>query len=134
MNGVIITEKNFPFVASKLIKFFNGADLVNWHTFDCGMKKRIPTDFVLCGKHRERVKGIYRYRNVRASVGEVGKSRFVRIRLDFSNGFCIYIGDVVKFCGNRIQIRKAFADESYKWLYETYQIFDPNGGFKTVRP
>ena len=57
MNGIVITEKNFRSVAGRIVKFFKGADMIQWHSFDCGMKRHIPTDFVMnIGEEKRRVK------------------------------------------------------------------------------
>lgn len=56
MNGIVITEKNFRSVAGRIVKFFKGADMIQWHSFDCGMKRHIPTDFVMnIGEEKRRV-------------------------------------------------------------------------------
>lgn len=137
MNGIIITEKNFSNVAARVVKFFNGADIVQWHSFDCGMKRHIPTDFVMdIGEERgRRINCTRRYTNVSAKIGEfMNGDRCVRIRFNEDCAACIKVGDVVKFCGNRIQLRTKFINSNFKWLYETYQLWDENGGFKDIKP
>lgn len=136
MNGIVITEKNFNMVASRLIKFFDGADIIQWHSFDCGMKRHIPTDFIFINtidgikKHRS----VYRYPSVSAKIKEYAGRKYVVIRLNNDCGLCYKVGDVVKFCGNRIQTRTKFLGIDFKWCYETYQLWDGNGGFKDVQP
>jgi len=132
MNGTIITEKNFNHVASRLIKFFNGADVVYWHSFDCGMKRHIPTDFVYQGK--ERMRCVYRYPHVSCELGDLDRRKFVRLQLNNDCGACLKVGDVVKFCGNRVQIRTEFIGSHFKWCYDTFQLWDSNGGFKDIQP
>lgn len=104
MNGIIITEKNFNSVAARMIKFFNGADIIQRHSFDCGMKRHIPTDFITNfreekGKH---IRCVYRYPCVSAKIGESVGRKYIAIRLNDDCGWCYEIGDVIKFCGNRI--------------------------------
>lgn len=136
MNGIVITEKNFNYVASRMVKFFNGADVINWHSFDCGMKRHIPTDFIsnygsAKGKH---IRCVYRYNHVSAKVGESSGRKYIAIRLNNDCKWYYEIGDVVKFCGNRIQTRTKFLGNDFVWCYDTYQLWDSNGGFKNVAP
>lgn len=53
MNGIVITEKNFNSVAARMVKFFNGADIIQWHSFDCGMKQHILLILFLILKSKE---------------------------------------------------------------------------------
>ncbi len=136
MNGIVITEKNFNSVAARMVKFFNGADIIQWHSFDCGMKRHIPTDFISNseierGKH---IRCVYRYPCVSAKVGESAGRKYIAIRLNNDCGWCYEIGDVVKFCGNRIQTRTKFIGSGFEWCYDTYQLWDENGGFKDIQP
>lgn len=136
MNGIIITEKNFDSVAARLVKFFDGADIIQWHSFDCGMKRHIPTDFIM-NSHIEGIKRhrcVYRYPCVSAKIGESAGRKYVAIRLNSDCGWCYEVGDVVKFCGNRVQTRTKFLGGDFKWCYDTYQLWDANGGFKDVQP
>lgn len=136
MNGIVITEKNFNSVAARMVKFFNSADIIQWHSFDCGMKQHIPTDFITNseierGKH---IRCVYRYPCVSAKVGESAGRKYIAIRLNNDCGWCYEIGDVVKFCGNRIQTRTKFIGSGFEWCYDTYQLWDENGGFKDIQP
>lgn len=136
MNGIVITKKNFNSVASRMIKFFNGADIIQWHSFDCGMKRHIPTDFISDvgeekGKH---IRCVYRYPCVSAKVSEFAGRKYIAIRLNNDCSLCCKIGDVIKFCGNRVQIRTKFFVDGFEWCYETYQLWDKNGGFKNIQP
>lgn len=73
MNGVIITEKNFNRIAADMIKFFDGADVIEWHSFDCGMKRHIPTEFSI--GNQQRMRCVLRYKDVTARVKDSrGKS------------------------------------------------------------
>lgn len=136
MNGIIITEQNFNSVASRMIKFFNGADIVQWHSFDCGMKRHIPTDFISNSKieRGNHIRCVYRYSCVSAKIGKSAGRKYIAIRLNNDCGWCYEIGDVVKFCGNRIQTRTAFLGSGFEWCYDTYQLWDKNGGFKDIHP
>lgn len=61
--------------------------------------------------------------------------RCIRIRFNEDCAACIKVGDIVKFCGNRIQLRTKFIGiYRNKYLYETYQLWDENGGFKDIKP
>lgn len=139
MNGIVITKRNFDLVASRMIKFFDGSDVIQWHSFDCGMKRHIPTDFISNfgeekGKH---IRCVYRYPCVSAWVGESAGRKYIAIRLNNDCGWSYEIGDVVKFCGNRIQTRTKFlgiGENSPKWCYDTYQLWDKSGGFKDIKP
>lgn len=136
MNGIVITEKNFNRVAARMVKFFDGADIIQWHSFDCGMKRHIPTDFITNfreekGKH---IRCVYRYSCVSAKVGESAGRKYIAIRLNNDCGWCYEVGDVIKFCGNRIQTRTKFFGDSFEWCYDTYQLWDANGGFKDIQP
>lgn len=138
MNGIVITEKNFSNVAARIVKFFNGADIVQWHSFDCGMKRHIPTDFIskdaLTSKY-VRFNCTRRYQNVSAVIGEsIDGGKLIRIRLNKNDAVCLKIGDVVKFCGNRIHLKTPFILSDFKYLYEAFQILDSNGGFKDLEP
>ena len=120
----------FPHVS--IIKFFDRADIVKWHSSDCGMKRHIPTDFV-SSVDRERRRCVYRYPHVTAKVEEFSGENYIRVRLSRHSACCLKIGDVVQFCGNRVQIRQRFCTD-FQWYYATYQRWDANGGFKDVRP
>lgn len=134
MNGIIVSEKNFDSVASRLVKFFDGADIINWHSFDCGMKRRIPTDFIQNhnGKNKK-YRCVYRYPRVLAKVENRFGRKMIAVRLNGDCAFCVKIGDVVKFCGNRIQMRLPHFT-NFKWCYDVFQLWDANGGFKDVKP
>ena len=136
MNGIIITEKNFNSVASRMIKFFDGADIIQWHSFDCGMKRHIPTDFIsdFGEEKRKHIKCVRRYPCVSAKVGELDGRKYIAIRLNKDCGWCYEVGDVIKFCGNRVQTRTNFLGSSFQWCYTTYQLWDENGGFKNISP
>ena len=100
------------------------------------MKQHIPTDFISNseierGKH---IRCVYRYPCVSAKVGESAGRKYIAIRLNNDCGWCYEIGDVVKFCGNRIQTRTKFIGSGFEWCYDTYQLWDENGGFKDIQP
>lgn len=136
MNGVIITEKNFDSVASRMIKFFDGADIIQWHSFDCGMKRHIPTDFVMnIGRNEgKRFRCVYRYPHVSAKVVKSAEAKYIAIRLNSGCGWRYQIGDIIKFCGDRIQTRTKFLAGNFKWCYDVYQRWSKNGGFGDMRP
>lgn len=142
INGIIITEKNFHSIAGRLVKFFNGKDIIQWHSFNCGMKRHIPTDFIMDigtdeEKKEERVKCVYRYSCVSASksISPVDGTPIIIIRLIKGSACVIRLGDVVRFCGNRVQLKQEFiGDPKYKWIYTTYQLWDENGGLKDIKP
>lgn len=135
MNGIIITEKNFNSIASRLVSFFDKADIINWHSFDCGMKRHIPTDFISYFEmEKTKHRCVYRYHRVSAKVGESDGRKYIAIRLNNGCGLCYKIGDVIKFCGNRIQTRTKFTGGSFEWCYDTFQLWDENGGFKDIQP
>ena len=140
MNGIVITEKNFRSVAGRIVKFFKGADVIQWHSFDCGMKRHIPTDFVMnIGEEKRRVKCIYRYpcTSAFACISPTNGEPIIRIYLIEGSACVLKLGDVVKFCGNRVQVKTKFIGGEYggfQWLYDTYQLWDKNGGFKNIKP
>ena len=83
MNGIVITEKNFNSVAARMIKFFNGADIIQWHSFDCGMKRHIPTDFICdFGDGKKKHRCVYRYPCVSAKIGESAGRKYIAIRFN----------------------------------------------------
>lgn len=119
MNGYVVTTKNFLWIKSKLVKFFDKNDLVAWHNFNGGMKrKHIPPykvdDHII----------IYRYKYVQikpqTSLDLILYSPYhMTILLDYDNGITIRLGDVVKFYGNRVHIRTV--DPRGKYLYSVFQ-------------
>lgn len=133
MNGIVITEENFNWIASKLIKFFNKQDIVSWHSFDCGMGKRVPTKFQFKDK-KAKHKIVHHYPYSHTTIRVFSGQKWVRIVLNsHSESYCT-IGDKVKFCGNRVQIQSKFTLCGFHYIYKTYQRWDANGGFKDVKP
>ena len=103
------------------------------------MKRHIPTDFIMKignDNERKRVKCIYRYPCTSAEVctGIISNEPFIRINLIEGSACALGLGDVIKFCGNRVQLRTKFIGSDSQWLYETYQLWDKNGGFKDIKP
>lgn len=138
-----ITEENFDWIASRLVKFFNGKDIVYWHNFDCGSKRHIQSDFnmssgILTPEHR--VRPVYLYFEVkcraikRVPIMEGAPPRkFIRVTLNRECGDVIYVGHKVGFAGNRIHVKSKSIVSDYKFQYDVYQIWDPNGGFKDLK-
>lgn len=146
MKMIKITEKNFMSVAGRVKKFFDHRDIVTWHNFNCGGKRHIQGDFKLnCRDYfkmcrSKKVKPIFRYHDVHAEIVPDGsiyrKEPFIRVNLDPDNGLLIQIGQSVAFCGNRIIVISdcgSYRNPGDK-LYEVYQLWDNNGGFRYLSP
>ena len=136
MNGTIITNQNITTIAGQVKHFFKHDDIIIWHSFNTGMKRRIPTDFKNTFKSRaghepDRLKCVRRYAHVTAELDK--DMNLIRIRLNGENSIALHPGDVIKFAGNRIQIRTEHLGQA-EYLYETLQHWDPNGGFRNIEP
>lgn len=132
MNKVIITESNYKQVFGRLKKFFNHDDLMTWHQFDCGMKKRIG--------HTIRFDGIAKlsipphtanvmHRIYRSKHHVSDTKFFFEYSTDndyyydeFENVSVISLGDEVWFIGNRVIIKRKAYFTNHRYLYMCYQI------------
>ena len=136
MNGIVITDRNIEWIASRMKKFFRQHEIVGWHSFDCGgrcMKKRIPTYFY--DKHG-RYKTVRRFRHVDVGVMHYklyGRDiPYIYISSPTITHGSLYLGDVIKFSGNRIQCRTNWHTSHRNYRYRTYQIWDSHGGLKNA--
>lgn len=130
MKVLTVTEKNFNFIAGRLMKFFNHKNFVSWYQLSGGVKKRISTTI-----NREDM--TCHYSNVKFEVGEdlfTGNPVMVYY-LSHNDTGSIIIGDKVAFLGNSVIIRtryNSYIDEIDlifcnkvaidKYLYECFQI------------
>lgn len=137
-----ITKENFPWISSKIKKFFNKGDVVHWHNFDCGNKFHIQPDFVMnfgeCGGI-QRVRPIFRYNNAKCTIVTPEteprfNKEFIRISLNEDSGGVINIGDHVGFAGNRLHVKSKAIIIDNNFIYDVYQLWDKNGGFKDIKP
>lgn len=137
-----ITEKNFDWISSRIKKFFEGKSIVYWHNFDCGSKRHIQGDFVMRYGESYHTRPIYRYAGVEVEIKKElpiikdEKLTFSRygIVLHFNQncGDVFGLGTLVGFAGNRIHIRSHSLLPDKKYIYDVYQLWDPNGGFKNI--
>ena len=123
---MVITEKNKAQVYGRIKKSFDGKDVVTWHTFKGGMKKRISSY----------TKGVFRYDDMlhqRLSVRHWFKKVIVEINtfgnllisLSDDDTVAVSVGDEILFLGNRIVIKKresSFREYGINYSYQCIQI------------
>ena len=132
-----MTDDNFPYLASRIKKFFHHRDIVYWHNFDCGSKHHIQGDFSMrnCdSKEIIRVRPIHLHYNVKCQIvtpksDPVCNDHFLRIRFGEGYGGLIMLGDCIGFGGNRLHVKTRSVVPPYRYQYDVFQIWDPNGGF-----
>lgn len=133
-----ITEKNFMWLASRIKKFLEH-DVVAWHNFDCGNKRHINSMIWLQDPDWCKTDTIVRYSSPKVTIvtpktEPLFNKCFIRMNLAKGFGGIIEIGDYVGFTGNRMHLKSRFPGEMHTLIYECYQIWDPNGPFKDIRP
>lgn len=109
---MIVTERNYKSVCSKLDRFFKHRSFREWHTFRGGLKKRIS--------HKTRVTGydsgwLNNYiENHWCDVRTRWNGKHFVVDLDEDSAFAIEIGDEILFCGSRVIIKKK------DWVFKKY--------------
>lgn len=139
---IVVTKQNFNDVAARVKKFFEGHDVVNWHTYDCGFKGRIPRDFPAKFNENPRKRIINRFCRPYVTIETLGCNsdnpddveKYIEVHLDNMHKFVIRLGHEIQFTGNRFMFRRKEPLPHRVYLYETYQRWDPNGGFADVKP
>lgn len=124
MKSVTITEENYKRIFSKLEKFFNHKNIMSWHTYDCGTKKRISA-YMPKDPHKPKKYNTTRlYPNPKTKRVKLNSGEdLLVINLDEHNSLTIQIGDTISFLGNRINLKREWIPHSnYKYLYACYQI------------
>lgn len=137
MAMIKITEENFMSVAGRIKKFFDHGDVVTWHNYR--NSRHIQGDFPMLHDRNTRIRPIQRYTSPKITIvtpktEPIFNKNFIRMSLDEENGGCINIGDEVSFHGNRIHLKTKNLIRNSPFAYEVFQHWDPNGGFKDIRP
>jgi hypothetical protein len=130
VKSVLITQKNYPWVYSRLDRLFKHKKIMVLHSFECGMKRRLKPK---CTKEWGHLDKWHMYDNVKTEkvkfIGDVYPRYYVD--LDDHSVTTIIIGDSVCFLGNRIIVKRidypySFPAIGYKGpavhSYTCYQI------------
>lgn len=138
-----ITIDNYKQIFGQIKKFFDHEDLITWHQFDCGAKKRIGhiiqmSPLVIEGKVLEPggpFNTMHRMYSVKSSVSDqhffVEYDMTEHASYDWDTGeidhdcmVSIAIGDEISFLGNRILIKKEYPIPCHRhqYIYEVFQI------------
>lgn len=139
MKGIIITEKNYNFIASKVKKFFeNHPNIEEWHTWRGGMKKRISKFTKVSPNHNIEIVNHYGYVSMRTNKPLYSpyspKHSILIIELDNDSSFAIREGMEILFLSNRIIIKEmdyVFHNYGCRFLYTCYQI--SNSSYRPAR-
>lgn len=121
---IIVTEKNFKWIYSRLKKFFGHRYMSYWHTFDCGNKKRIGKK-IDYGRHSKKpiiLDEHYLRWPVNASLDERFPD-YIFLKWGWNNSWTIRVGDTISFIGNRIiHKKKWFSISGNEYIYYCFQI------------
>ena len=126
MKTIVITDKNYRWVFSKLKKFFDHENFVCWHQWGGGMRKRLGhiIEIHSPGYPAYKVDVTRQYHRVSSTVEETfdGDPLF-RVSLNYDNALAIIPnrGIAVSFLGNRVIIKR-YDKFSDRYLYECFQI------------
>lgn len=121
---IIVTEKNFKWIYSRLKKFFGHRYMSYWHTFDCGNKKRIGKK-IDSGRYNEKPiipDEHYRHHPVDVSLNERFPD-YIFMKCGRDSSWTIKVGDTISFIGNRIILKKKwFPISGNEYVYYCFQI------------
>jgi hypothetical protein len=121
LKTILITDGNKARIWSKLNKFFSHSAYTKWHTYDCGMRKRIRHKMPGSSNTMEY------YPCVKAKLSD--EDTFV-ISLNVGSSRTIKVGDSIAFVGNRIIVKtKWWGNGEYSWLYWCCQIGFPSSKY-----
>lgn len=94
-----LNEKNFNMIFGMLKKHLDGKSVNEYHCWGGGFKKRVKNQFI----NSEYNIVITEEPNILSPFINKRDEKTIHIR-DHIGGFCIYYGDKIRFCGNRIEI------------------------------
>lgn len=130
MKTITITERNIKSVYGRLKRFFynnNHTGFEEWHNFDCGFKKHI-SPIIYIGKNKIRNTNEYpapdyiEYNSKETKSALRNNSSYISIRFTKTHGTCLYVGDKIAFCGNRIIYRSEEIGGEHKYCYSVFQV------------
>ena len=124
MKTIVITDKNYRWVFSRLKKFFDHENFVCWHQWGGGMRKRLGHIVEIRRPDMPAYKTnvTRRYYQVRTRIYlDIPEKPLFHVTLDFDSGLGLIPGDAVAFLGNRIIIR-TWNVALNQYLYECFQI------------